>query len=96
MNSSGFRSNQISFQKSSDLNKVQYHCCIDVMETLPFQDVGWERFSTDVRHRVFLYPEVILLKSLSGCGWSSLIPVVVHLSTKRINNLNRIELIKNP
>lgn len=49
------------------------------METLPFKDVGGERFCTDVRHRVFLYPEVILLKSLSGCGWSSLIPVVVHL-----------------
>lgn len=58
----------------------------------PFEDVGGERFCTDVRHRVFLYPEVILLKSLSGCGWCSLIPVVVHLRIVRTGRQGHAEV----
>lgn len=54
---------------------------------VPFEDVGGKGFCTNVRHGVFLNPEVILLKSLSGCSWSSFVPVVVHLSRNPSENM---------
>lgn len=46
---------------------------------LPLKDVGREGLGTDVRHGVFLNPEVVLLQALRRCRGCSLSAVAAHL-----------------
>ena len=76
----------------TNANEYQMHFTWTFLEScwwavLPFKDIRGERFRTDVRHRVFLYSEVILFKSLSGCCWGSLVPVTGHLEMDRASKI---------
>lgn len=46
---------------------------------LPLKDVGREGLGTDVRHGVFLNPEIVLFQALGRCRRCSLTAVAAHL-----------------
>lgn len=61
------------------------HACLktNLLRFLPFKDIWWERFSTNIRHWIFFNSKVVLFKSLRCCGWCSLISIVAHLGRNR-------------